>query len=92
MHVGGPAPKFNDYHIWKTLMSLDDYIPLGRKRLAAVLGIGDGSTRTILNILQQEEYIKISKEGIKITEKGMEFRQVFYMDVKPFKTENLTIS
>ena len=90
--VGGPAPKFNDYHIWKTLMSLDDIYPLGRKKLAEVLHIGEGSTRTILNILQEQEFIKITKNGILITEKGLEFREVFYMDVKPFESHDLTIS
>lgn len=90
--VGGPAPKFNDYHIWKALMSLDDTHPLGRKRLASVLGIGEGSTRTILSILQEEGYIDITKDGILINNKGLEFREVFYMDVKPFESHELTIS
>ena len=90
--VGGPAPKFNDYHIWKALMSLDDLYPLGRKKLSESLGIGEGSTRTILSILQEHEYIKITNNGILITEKGLEFREFFYMDVKPFETYDLTIS
>ncbi len=92
IRVGGPAPKFNDYHIWKTMMSLDYDLPLGRKKLANVLGIGEGSTRTILNILQEQDYIEITSNGILITNKGMEFREMFYMDVKPFETRDLTIS
>ena len=27
--LGGPIPKFNDYHMWKTFESLDEKIPVG---------------------------------------------------------------
>lgn len=48
--LGGPVPKFNEYHIWKALDCLDETTPVGRKRLSQLLGIGEGSTRTILSL------------------------------------------
>ena len=40
--MGGPVPKFKDYHIWKTLYFLSRESPIGRKKLASLLGIGEG--------------------------------------------------
>ena len=89
---GGPIPKFSDYHIWKTLMLLDTEIPLGRKRLAAELDIGEGSVRTIINILEDEKYININRSGILLNEKGVKFRDTVYFDVSPVVTSEVTIN
>jgi predicted transcriptional regulator len=79
--MGGPLPKFNDYHLWKALESLDSKASIGRKKLAEVLGIGEGSTRTVISILQEQGLITIGKSGILLTAKGGEFRKKVHMDV-----------
>ncbi len=89
--VCGPAPKFNDYHIWKAIMSMDVIEPVGRKKLSEMLGIGEGSVRTILNILLDNEYITINKRGVCLTQSGDEFRNLIFMDVKPVEIHDLTI-
>jgi predicted transcriptional regulator len=90
--IGGPIPKFNDYHLWKALDSLDNKSPIGRKKLAEVLGIGEGSTRTVISILQEQGLITIGKSGILLTNKGMEFKKKTHMDiVRDIGASDLTI-
>lgn len=89
--VSGPAPKFNDFHIWKALTTLDDAVPMGRKRLSSVLGIGEGSTRTLLNILLDNNFVTIGNMGILLTDLGVKFKNAINMEIKPVKTFDLTI-
>ena len=89
---GGPIPKFEDYHIWKTLMLLDTEYPLGRKRLSSLLGIGEGSTRTIINMLSEQNYIQIDRSGILLNQKGRQFKDSIYFDVSPVITSEVTIN
>ncbi|MBO4349298.1 MAG: DUF2111 domain-containing protein [Candidatus Methanomethylophilaceae archaeon] len=89
---GGPLPKFNDYHLWKALDCLDGKNPIGRKRLAELLGIGEGSTRTIISMMQDNGLITIGKSGILLTSKGMEFKKNSHMEVvHGIHTGNMTI-
>lgn len=87
----GPVPKFSDYHIWKTLLSLDSREAIGRKKLSSILGIGEGSTRTILKILEDEGFTKTEKGGVLITDKGMSFRDSIYFELCPITVSSLTI-
>lgn len=89
--LGGPVPKFNEYHIWKALDCLDESTPVGRKRLSQLLGIGEGSTRTILSQLQEQGLITIGKSGIVLTDRGSEFKKTYHMDVADVSISDLTI-
>jgi len=89
---GGPIPKFTDYHIWKTLMFLDTEIPLGRKKLSSMLMIGEGSTRTIIGILNEQKYIQIDRSGILLNQKGKQLKDSVYFDVAPVVTTEVTIN
>ena len=89
---GGPIPKFADYHIWKTLMFLDTEIPLGRKKLSSMLMIGEGSTRTIIGILNEQKYIQIDRSGILLNQKGKQLKDSVYFDVAPVVTSEVTIN
>ncbi len=90
-NLGGPVPKFNDYHIWKAFQCLDESSPVGRKRLSQLLGIGEGSTRTILSMMQDQSMITIGKSGILLTEAGAEFKKSVHMDVADVSIGDLTI-
>lgn len=90
-NLGGPVPKFNDYHIWKTFQCLDETNPVGRKRLSQLLRIGEGSTRTILSMMQDQNMITIGKSGILLTETGAEFKKTVQMDVADVSISDLTI-
>ena len=90
-NLGGPVPKFNDYHIWKAFQCLDESNPVGRKKLSQLLGIGEGSTRTILSMMQEQSMITIGKSGILLTDAGTEFKKSVSMDVADISISDLTI-
>ncbi len=89
--AGGPIPKFSDYHVWKSLECLDKNKPIGRKRLSDLIGVGEGSTRTILGILQDHGLINIDKNGVSINKKGTSCYNSMYMEIKHIDTGKLTI-
>lgn len=89
--LGGPLPKFGDYHLWKTLECLTEKNPIGRKKLSTLLNIGEGSTRTILTILQEQDMISIGKSGIVLTPKGSDFKKSVHMDIAEVTISDLTI-
>ncbi|MEW6592088.1 MAG: DUF4443 domain-containing protein [Candidatus Hadarchaeota archaeon] len=70
MRGKGPMPRFMEIHIWKALELIGKHNRVGRKRLVEKLGVGEGSTRTILNKLKAKRLVTSSKGGHSITEKG----------------------
>lgn len=90
--VGGPIPKFSDYHIWLALYHLSRESPIGRKGLAAKIDIGEGSTRTILTYLQENGLVAIHKSGVSLTPAGTGFWHTVYMEVEELSIGDITIS
>ncbi|MCQ2056159.1 MAG: DUF2111 domain-containing protein [archaeon] len=88
---GGPVPKFNEYHLWKAVVSLDDKVPIGRKKLSAILGVGEGSTRTIISILTKKKYVTTGSDGVQLTEVGKRFKKLVHVDVSPLSVSGITI-
>jgi predicted transcriptional regulator len=72
-------------------MILDEEDPIGRKTLAQYLKIGEGSTRTILSILQTQGLITIGKNGITLTQKGADSKSLIEMDVARVEMSEITI-
>jgi len=89
--LGGPIPKFGDYHVWKTVYCIVGNSPLGRKSLASLLSIGEGSTRTILNMLQEDGIIAINKNGVSLTKAGADMWKAVRMDIQALDFSELTI-
>ena len=82
----GPLFRFSDYHVYKTLSLLSDGRRKGRKQLADRIGVGEGSMRTIVDYLRDENLIDVKQTGVKITKKGLEYivrlpLQVYTLDV-----------
>lgn len=67
---GGPTPKFSMYHIWKAYQVIDTQGPVGRKALADILQIGEGSTRTILDKMIREGSVENTRRGAMLTDRG----------------------
>ena len=88
----GSAAKFTDYHLWKALMTLDPTTGIGRKRLSEELGIGEGSTRTLLSVLERNGCTFTNKTGIYLSEEGVKVRNRTIMDVAHLSLGDLTIS
>jgi predicted transcriptional regulator len=88
----GPNPKYSLFHIWKTYSVINTKGPIGRKTLAQVLGIGEGSTRTILDKMMREGSIENTKLGAVLTERGVKNFRGSGISASPVRIDGLTIS
>ena len=66
----GPAPSFNEAHVVKALEIVGDCGFVGRIRLSKELGLGEGTTRTLLKHLKNEGIMQSSRSGITFSEDG----------------------
>lgn len=66
----GPAPSFNEAHVIKALELIGNSRNIGRLRLSRELGLGEGTTRTLLKHLKKEGIIQSSRSGISFAKEG----------------------
>lgn len=66
----GPLPRFAEVHVRRALEIIAEHKAIGRKQLAKMLGVGEGSMRTILNQLKKQGLITSSRGGHALTTKG----------------------
>jgi predicted transcriptional regulator len=66
----GPAPSFNEAHVVKAMEVIGKYKTVGRIRLSKELGLGEGTTRTLLKHLKSEGMTRSSRSGISFSEEG----------------------
>jgi predicted transcriptional regulator len=80
----GPSTSFTIFHVFYALQLLSQK-PIGRNKLAELLGVGDGAIRTIISRLVEAGLIVTSKAGCELTEKGREiwhqFEEIFPKEV-----------
>lgn len=88
---GGPTPKFSPYHVWKAYDAISTQGPVGRKTLSQILGIGEGSTRTILNKMVRKGTVENTKKGAILTERGWRQFRNSGISVAPLQIGDLTI-
>lgn len=69
----GPGRKFGAFHFYRTLNEIAERGRIGRARIAEAIGIGEGSARTLLDLLEFDSLIKRNNAGIVLTEKGRRF-------------------
>jgi predicted transcriptional regulator len=89
---GGPTPKFTLFHIWKTYDIINEKGPIGRKALSQTLGIGEGSTRTILDKMMREGSVENTKLGAVLTDRGLKQFRNSGITAATVKIDGLTIS
>ena len=86
----GPSTTFSVFHIFYALELMAEK-PIGRNKLASKLNVGEGAIRTIISRLKDAGLIATSKEGCRLTEKGLkvwkEFEEFFPKRVEIGKTE-----
>lgn len=66
----GLNSKFGEVEIHKALELLGEHGPIGRKRLAENLNLGEGSMRTLLDHLKEEDYVSSAPRGHSLTDEG----------------------
>ncbi len=67
----GPLPSYNLLHAVLLLITLERS-PLGRKRISALMELGEGSVRSLINRLREMGWVNCSRGGCFLTELGME--------------------
>ena len=68
--AAGPSPSFTELHLAKAIEVIGEE-PIGRAGLSERLQLGEGATRTLIDRLQTERLIKISKAGCELTKNGL---------------------
>jgi len=68
--AAGPSPSFRELHLAKAIEVIGEK-PIGRAGLSEKLQLGEGATRTLIDRLQTERLIKISKAGCELTKNGL---------------------
>jgi antitoxin component of RelBE/YafQ-DinJ toxin-antitoxin module len=69
----GPMFRFSDANIYWALHLLSDGRRVGRKKLAEMVGIGEGSMRRIVDTLKEWSFVNVKQTGITITRAGQTF-------------------
>ena len=89
----GPSTTFTVFHVFYAL-ELMFKNTIGRKKLAEKLNVGEGAVRTLISRLMDAGLMMTSKEGCKLTPKGLrvwgEFEAVFPQRSELPKTELTT--
>lgn len=88
----GPLHRFADYHVYRTLLLLSDGRRRGRKQLANAINIGEGSMRTIVELLRDRDMIEVKQTGIKISNKGLEFVRKLPIRLERLEPSDISIS
>ena len=66
----GRAPSFGEVHVLKALEIIDTQKTVGRIRLSEMLGLGGGTTRTLVRHLGREGLIDVSRSGMTLSKFG----------------------
>ena len=68
----GPAPAFAPVDLCRAFFAIGSQQPLSRLELSELLGIGEGSTRSVIAELAEKGVVEIVKKGCVITREGKE--------------------
>jgi len=66
----GPTPAFAYPQIASALLLIGDEKSVGRSQLSKTLGLGEGTTRTIIRHLTHAKLVKSSRQGCTLTPNG----------------------
>ncbi len=65
----GPTPNFNLIHAVMLLMILEGGA-MGRKRISEVMGIGEGTARSLISRLRESGYVEVDRTGCRLSRRG----------------------
>lgn len=73
----GRSPAYYEAHILKALELIGSGKGIGRHKLSKELGVGEGTTRTLVGRLREEGLVKASRRGMTLTKVGIEVLSEF---------------
>ena len=68
--TAGPSPAFTVFDVIKMLETIAESGSIGRGSLSEKLGLGEGTTRTLISRLKKAQLMTTSRKGCALTEKG----------------------
>ena len=68
--TAGPSPAFTVFDAIKMLETIAESGSIGRGSLSEKLGLGEGTTRTLISRLKKAQLMTTSRKGCALTEKG----------------------
>ncbi|MDD1769676.1 MAG: DUF2111 domain-containing protein [Methanomassiliicoccales archaeon] len=68
----GPQPNYTLYHVWKCYTLILEHGPVGRRALATMMDLGEGSARTLLERMVKEGCVEFTRRGAVLTSRGRE--------------------
>lgn len=85
----GPAPYFELIHVVMAILTMGESPGIGRKELAKRLGLGEGSVRTLINKLKNNDLITVTREGCSLSEAGTELYNWLTKKISPLSEIDL---
>ncbi|MBS7655588.1 DUF4443 domain-containing protein [Candidatus Bathyarchaeota archaeon] len=79
----GPTPSFSFLDILNALEAIWRNKIIGRKKLSVEIGLGEGSTRTIIKWLKKLGLVNSNKPGCKLTKEGIRLIQHLKSKIGP---------
>lgn len=86
----GPQRKFGPFHYYKALKEIWASGRTGRARISSLLGIGEGSARTLLGELESASLISRSNAGMVLTARGTAFMESFPVKLASIRRTTLS--
>lgn len=81
----GNSTNFNNEDIIRTFLAINNK-SISRSELVKIIKVGEGSIRTILDILKGKEFLESNKKGHRLSEKGMKKKRTILKTIdKPKK-------
>ncbi|MBU4190553.1 MAG: hypothetical protein KJ886_06170 [Candidatus Thermoplasmatota archaeon] len=87
----GPAPRFTNLHVWKTMHNIAENKIISRKKLTKKVGVGEGSIRTILTLLKKKNFVKTTQLGVSLTEKGKKFLSNYKIKILRIDAKKISV-
>ncbi|MDD1773067.1 MAG: DUF4443 domain-containing protein [Methanomassiliicoccales archaeon] len=87
----GPVHRFADYHAYRVLYILSDRKRRGRKPLAELVGVGEGSMRTLLDWMRDKGLVSVKQTGVRITNTGLEFLSRLPVQVRDMESSGISV-
>jgi hypothetical protein len=90
----GRPPAYSEAHALKALEVIGAGNGIGRKGLSRVLGLGEGTVRTLVSRFKEEALIEVSHAGMTLTSSGVNILSHFrgLMKATPIPETSITVS
>lgn len=89
--MDNPSQRYTIYHIWKMYSIIVERGPVGRKELAEILDLGEGTVRTIMEKMKEDGSIELSRRGASITDQGQRRLSSLGIEIRPIEIDDITL-